>query len=98
MIPLRVIVNDENGNVIPNIRVAIALSNPQLGFVEYTDPELRDTTNAFGRVNMVFTAIGTAGNNVISATAVGSGTITTRKTTSGSSYDVAKAARFDARR
>jgi hypothetical protein len=69
--PITIIVSDQYGNVLPWVKVSIALSNPQLGFIEYADTELRDTTNALGRVNLIFTAIGTAGDNVLSATTGG---------------------------
>ncbi|MBU1920608.1 hypothetical protein KKG66_07165, partial [bacterium] len=66
---LAVIVADGNGDVLEGVRVNLSLSNPQLGFVEFIDPDLRDTTNAQGRVEMRYTAVGLSGEVVFSATA-----------------------------
>ncbi|MBU0691800.1 hypothetical protein KKG66_04365 [bacterium] len=65
---ITVIVSDQQGNVMEGQRVALSLSNPQLGFIEFLDTELRDTTNAQGRVDLLFTAIGTPGDNDFTAT------------------------------
>lgn len=65
---ITVIVSDQQGNVMEGQRVALSLSNPQLGYIEFLDTELRDTTNAQGRVDLLFTAIGTPGDNQFTAT------------------------------
>jgi hypothetical protein len=68
---LTIIASDLNEIVMGGVSTQLHLSNPQLGFIEFLDPELRDTTNAQGRVNLLFTAIGTSGDIVFTATAGG---------------------------
>lgn len=72
-----IIVRDNGGNLMEGVKVDLVLGNPQLGFIEFVDLSLRDTTNALGRVNLIFTAISTAGSNILSATA--GGTTTTKE-------------------
>ncbi len=66
-----VIVTDQSGNVVPHVRVGIALANPQVGILEFLDEELRDTTNSFGQVRLAYTCLATPGMNIVSATASG---------------------------
>ncbi|MCB1059149.1 MAG: hypothetical protein KDB65_02865 [Calditrichaeota bacterium] len=66
-----VIVTDTRGLAMPNQKVNIALLDNDLGSIEFVDTDLKDTTNALGRVNCVFRVYNEAGNQVISATAGG---------------------------
>lgn len=65
---ISVVVSDWSGKVVERQKVELELSDPQLGYLELLDTELRDTTNAQGRVELQFTAIGTAGDELFSAT------------------------------
>jgi hypothetical protein len=64
-----IIVSDQDGNVMQGVKVNVSLDNPELGYLEFLDTDLRDTTNAQGRVDLLFTAIGTVGDMVFTATA-----------------------------
>jgi len=66
-----VIATGYDGLVVPGVQVDIGLSNAQLGYVEFTDPELRDTTDATGRVNILYHSYATAGTQIITASAGG---------------------------
>ena len=66
-----VIVTDQAGNVMPGVRVGVALGNPQIGIIEFLDTGLRDTTNAIGQVPMAYRSYATPGLNIISAVAGG---------------------------
>lgn len=66
-----VILTDDRGLAIAGVDVDIALYDSSLGYIEYLDDELRDTTNSLGRVNMVYHSIGIEGNELISASREG---------------------------
>lgn len=68
-----VIVTDGDGIVMEGVRVNVTLGNPHCGFIDFLNTNLRDTTNAQGRVEMRYTAVGIAGDVTISATAGGVG-------------------------
>ncbi len=71
MIWVTVIVTDGYGRAFPGQAVDISLSDPSLGVIEYTDYDLLDTTNALGRVNMLFHSFAIAGEQIITATVSG---------------------------
>ena len=69
--PVVVIVTDMAGNVMQGEKVAVALANPLIGILEFVDTGLRDTTNALGRVDLVYRSYATPGKNYITAAASG---------------------------
>jgi hypothetical protein len=64
-----VIVSDDCFNLIQGQKINVSLDSPELGYLEFLDTDLRDTTNAQGRVDLLFTTIGTAGDMIFTATA-----------------------------
>ena len=48
-----VILTNWDGNFSEGVKVAVALANPLIGILEFVDMELRDTTNALGRVELI---------------------------------------------
>ncbi len=66
-----IIVSDDNGNVMRDVKVDISLANANLGVIEYVDTDRRDTTDAVGRVNAVFRTFARAGDQIITASAGG---------------------------
>lgn len=63
-----VIVTSRMGTVMSGVKVSMSLANPGLGFIQYQNTELVDTTDAQGRVNLLYTSIGQPGLNTIMAT------------------------------
>ncbi|MBK6766667.1 MAG: hypothetical protein IPG71_10235 [bacterium] len=68
---VKIIVADEHGLAYPGQVVHVALSDPGLGYLEFVDPQLRDTTNSLGRVNCFFHSYARAGEQTITASAGG---------------------------
>ncbi len=66
-----VIVTSRQGTVMSGERVQMSLANPALGFIQYQNTSLVDTTDSQGRVNLLYTSIGQPGANVITGTAGG---------------------------
>jgi hypothetical protein len=66
-----IIVADDQGRAVEGQKVAISPEDPNLGFIEYVNPDLRDTTNAMGRVECIFRVLGQAGDQIIRASAGG---------------------------
>ena len=66
-----VILTNWDGNFSEGVKVAVALANPLIGILEFVDMELRDTTNALGRVELIYRCYATPGKNYISAAASG---------------------------
>ncbi len=64
---ITILVLDTEGSPMEGLPVGITLDNPQLGYIEFLDTEIRDTTNAQGRVYLLYTAIGTPGDVVFYA-------------------------------
>ncbi len=56
--PVTVIVLSRQGTVMSGQIVSMSLANPSLGFLQYMNPVLMDTTDHQGRVNMQFVAFG----------------------------------------
>jgi hypothetical protein len=68
-----VLVTDQQGLVMPDVKVAISLSE-NFGAIEFVDPTRRDTTNSTGRVDFYFKAWASdpgSGHNTITATSGG---------------------------
>jgi len=63
-----VIVSDQQGRALPGVKVSLALDDANLGYLEWADDNLRDTTNSLGRVNATFRTYARAGAQIISAT------------------------------
>lgn len=63
-----VILFDLEGDVVPAHRVEMSVTNSQLGFLEYLNPQLRDTSDAYGRIHMLYYSVGSPGLNIITAT------------------------------
>lgn len=68
---ITIIVSDYDDYPVAGKKVSLGLSNPQLGYIEFLDPDLRDTTNAMGAVDLLYTAIGTPGDCIIYASTEG---------------------------
>jgi hypothetical protein len=66
-----IIVIDSRGNARSGQQVNVWLSDSSLGLIEYSDPNLRDTTNTHGRVNAVYRSFAREGDQIITATAGG---------------------------
>jgi hypothetical protein len=66
-----VIVTSREGTVMKGQKVNLSLANPALGFIEFQNTSLVDTTDDFGRVNLLYTSVGTPGANVIIAVSGG---------------------------
>ncbi|MBI5059604.1 hypothetical protein HZB60_07495 [candidate division KSB1 bacterium] len=66
-----IVVRDRSGVVMQGVRVAISLTNASLGFIEYVDTQLRDTSNGLGRVECVYRSYAQQGDNVINVNASG---------------------------
>ena len=69
--PVVVIVTTMDGNVMEGVKVAVALANPLIGILEFVDTDLRDTTNALGRVDLIYRSYATPGTNYVAAAAGG---------------------------
>jgi hypothetical protein len=61
------VVVTEGGRPTPDLHVNLWLLDSSMGFLEYTDPRLRDTTNAEGRVDFRFISRDDTGRNVVHA-------------------------------
>ncbi len=66
-----VIVTSRMGTVMLGQKVNMSLANPALGFIQYQNTALVDTTDAQGRVNLLYTSIGQPGLNTVMATTGG---------------------------
>ncbi|MBK6765913.1 MAG: hypothetical protein IPG71_06160 [bacterium] len=66
-----VIVSDQQGRALPGVKVDLSLADANLGYIEWADDNLRDTTNSLGRVNATFRTYARAGAQIISATVGG---------------------------
>lgn len=62
-----VILIDQEGHTIPGRRVNMSLSNPSIGFLQFMDPMLMDTTNEQGRINLRFSAWAYGTTQIIAA-------------------------------
>ncbi len=63
-----ILVLDRDGHGVPGQVVHISLSGPNCCGIEFCDPLLRDTTNAFGWMDVIFFEYGCAGSFRITAT------------------------------
>ncbi len=66
-----VIVTSGQGAVMAGQRVSMSLANPALGFIQYQNIYLMDTTDAQGRVMMLYTSVGVSGTDTIFTTTGG---------------------------
>jgi hypothetical protein len=66
-----VVVSNPEGAAVPGQKVNLTLTNPELGFLEFADSDLRDTTNSNGRVEAFFRVFNESGDNTINATSGG---------------------------
>ncbi len=66
-----IIVSDDQGRALAGQKVNVSLSNNNLGYIEWADTDLQDTTNSVGRVNATFRTYARAGNQIISASTGG---------------------------
>ena len=64
--PVHVYVAGVEGHALPGRVVHISLENPQIGFLQPVNPQLGDTTDAYGRAQYMYTTTQT-GQNVILA-------------------------------
>jgi hypothetical protein len=69
--PVTIIVTDQVGRIMPERVVSVSLSDPALGFLEYVNTSLGDTTNEFGRVELLFVCQNRVGVNTICAVCEG---------------------------
>ncbi|MCB1059844.1 MAG: Ig-like domain-containing protein [Calditrichaeota bacterium] len=69
VLPFIVMVRNRDGTPLPGIKTYLSLSNPNFGVVEYTNPNLGDTTNSNGVVLCVFRTYGQFGTQSIRASA-----------------------------
>jgi hypothetical protein len=58
------VTNEYHGNE-PGVKVNLTLANPLLGYIEFTDPLRRDTTDMFGQVHGVYHTWAAGCNNVV---------------------------------
>lgn len=65
--PITVVVTDTDGLPMEGQHVNVDLDNPLLGSLEYLNHELQDTTDANGRIELLFTTGGVEGDAVFSA-------------------------------
>jgi hypothetical protein len=61
-----VVVKDRNGNALPDVPVSITLDR-SFGFLDFVDPQRRDTTDATGTVNFRFMTYNQSGENTVIA-------------------------------
>lgn len=65
--PVTVIVSSQGGGALPHRRVEVTLSDSSIAFLEYVDPQLQDTTNEYGRVQLYYHAWAFGFNQIIAA-------------------------------
>jgi hypothetical protein len=68
--PVTIIVSGQDGLVLPGRIVNVALMNPAIAFLEYVNPQLGDTTDDLGRLQMLYNVFD-VGLNWIIATCEG---------------------------
>jgi len=61
-----IVVTDREGRVMQGQRVNISLA-PAIGYIEYSNTTLKDTTNEYGRVEFYFRSYNQSGNTTITA-------------------------------
>jgi len=66
-----ILVADQYGRPYPGQLVAITLFDSNLGYIEFADPDLRDTTNSLGRVALFYHSYARSGTQIITASAAG---------------------------